>query len=175
MSLFGQFFKDDSLENFDARIDSLVSQFPSTEKGEPVDLLSGDFISSFMEHSSKDELEKVLAGISVSRDRLERYAVYDEAYKYVPILKRMMKVYVANILQKNPVTGKSVLIQESGDLTKEKRQNKEILESAKDFADKCIKSFDLLARLKNKILPNELTYAKLLVRQRTKQKCGSTA
>ncbi len=158
MSFFGELFKDEALENFDARIDTLVNQFPSINREEPVDLLSGDFISSFMEHSSKDELEKVLQGISVSRDRLERYAVYDEAYKYVPILKRMMKVYVANILQKNPVTGKSILIQESGDLTSEKRQNKEVLDQAKDFSNNCIKTFGLLDRLKHKILPNELTY-----------------
>ena len=158
MSFFGNFFKDEALNNFDDRIDAIVNQFPSINKEEPVDLLSGDFISSFMEHSSKDELEKVLQGISVSRDRLERYAVYDEAYKYVPIMKRMMKVYVANILQKNPVTGKSILIQESGELTNEKRQQKEILDQAKDFSSNCVKAFDLLPRLKNKILPNELTY-----------------
>jgi len=103
MSFFSSFFGDSDLENIDARIDNLINNLPAANRSVPVDNISGDFINEFVKEAPQSEIEKLLETVSVARERLERYNVYDEAYKYVPIIKRIMMVYIANILQKNPV------------------------------------------------------------------------
>lgn len=160
MSFFSDFFGDSDLENIDARIDNLINNLPESTKSIPVDNISGDFINEFIqqESSSSSEIQRLLDSVSVSRERLERYNVYDEAYKYVPIIKRMVAVYIANILQKNPVTGKCIIVREAEDLTGNKKTNTDVIVKAKKLAEECIKSFDLTLKLRKKILPNQLVY-----------------
>jgi len=158
MSFFSNFFGDNELENIDARIDNLINNLPSQNKSLPVDNISGEFIDEFIREAPQAEIKKLLETVSVSRERLERYNVYDEAYKYVPIIKRIMFVYISNILQKNPVTGKCLLVKDSENLTGQKKSDTDTVEKAKKLAEECIKAFDLILKLSKKILPNQLVY-----------------
>jgi len=158
MSFFSNFFGDSDLENIDARIDNLINNLPEANRSIPVDNISGDFINEFVKEAPQGEITKLLETVSVARERLERYNVYDEAYKYVPIIKRIMLVYVANILQKNPVTGKCLLVREAENLTGNKKSNTGAIEKSKKLAEECIKAFDLILKLRKKILPNQLVY-----------------
>lgn len=158
MSFFSSFFGDEGLKDIDSRIDALVNQFPMLNRTQPVDTISGDFVNSFMENSPKEEVDRLLQSVTVARDRIERYNIYDEAYRYVPVIKRMIKVYIANILQKNPITGKCLLVRESNEIASEKKSEVEVIEKAKDFANTCIKTFDLILKLRSKIMPMDLVY-----------------
>jgi len=156
--VFSSFFGDSDLENIDARIDNLINNLPGSVKSLPVDNISGDFIDEFIQNAPSNEIQRLLDSVSISRERLERYNVYDEAYKYVPIIKRIMVVYIANILQKNPVTGKCLLVRESENLTGNRKSDTDTIVKAKKLAEECIKSFDLILKLRKKILPNQLVY-----------------
>lgn len=154
MGFFSSFYGDNELANIDARIDNVIGNLSGISSTVATDNISGDFIDAFIKEAPKTEIDRLLETVSVSRERLERYNVYDEAYKYVPIIKRILTVYLANILQKNPVTGKCLLIKEIPNITSDKKN----LEDAKKLAEDCIKSFDLLIKLRKKILPNQLVY-----------------
>ena len=158
MGFFSSFFGDSELSNIDARIDNVIGNLPGINSSVPTDNISGDFINEFIKEAPKTEIDRLLESVSVSRERLERYNVYDEAYKYVPIIKRILTVYLANILQKNPITGKCLLIKEAENLTGDKKAEEITLDEAKKLAEDCIKSFDLLIKLRKKILPNQLVY-----------------
>jgi len=136
----------------------LINNLPGSVKSLPVDNISGDFIDEFIQNAPSNEIQRLLDSVSISRERLERYNVYDEAYKYVPIIKRIMVVYIANILQKNPVTGKCLLVRESENLTGNRKSDTDTIVKAKKLAEECIKSFDLILKLRKKILPNQLVY-----------------
>lgn len=158
MGFFSSFFGDSELDNVDARIDNIINNLPENNRSIPIDNISGEFINEFMQEAPKGEIDRLLDSVSVSRERLERYNVYDEAYKYVPIIKRILTVYISNILQKNPVTGKCLLIRNAHDISGDKVADKDILDRAKKLAEECISSFDLILKLRKKILPNELVY-----------------
>ena len=158
MGFFSSFFGDSELDNIDARINNVIGNLPVINSNIQTDNISGDFINEFMQQAPKTEIDRLLETVTISRERLERYNVYDEAYKYVPIIKRILTVYLSNILQKNPVTGKCLLVKDAEDLTGEKKADKDTLDAAKKLAAECIKSFDLLIKLRKKILPNEMVY-----------------
>lgn len=158
MSFFSRFFGDNELENIDNQIDKIISALPSNNRILQPDTISGDFVNEFLQEAPKGEIDRLLESVSISRERLERYNVYDEAYKYVPIIKRILTVYISNILQKNPVTGKCLLIKDAHDETGGKTTDQATLDKAKKLAEDCIKSFDLILKLRKKILPNELVY-----------------
>ena len=163
MGFFSSFFGDSELDNIDARIDNVIGNLPGTSSNIPTDNISGEFINEFIKEAPKTEIDRLLETVSVSRERLERYNVYDEAYKYVPIIKRILTVYLANILQKNPITGKCLLIREAENLNGDKKVDELTLDKAKQLAEECIKSFDLLVKLRKKILPNQLVYGDCFV------------
>lgn len=163
MGFFGNFFGDSDLENIDTHIDNIINNLPKIGNISNQDAISGDFINEFIQQAPKNEIDRLLESVSVSKERLERYSVYDEAYKYVPIIKRILIVYISNILQKNPVTGKCLLIREAEDISGDLKSDKDTLNKAKKFADECIKSFDLIIKLRKKILPNELVYGDCFV------------
>ena len=142
MSFFSDFFGDSDLANIDARIDGLIGTMPIAGRTLPVDNISGAFMNEFLQEAPKTEVDKLLESVSISRERLERYNVYDEAYKYVPIIKRILAVYISNILQKNPVTGKCLLVKESENLTGERKADTATLDKAKKLAEEVIKAFD---------------------------------
>ena len=161
-SFFSGLFKDENLEAIDNQINNLINALPAVSKSIPVDNISGDFVDAFIsEKQPTDEIGRLLQGVSIARDRLERYNVYDEAYKYVPIIRRILTVYISNILQKNPVTGKCLLIKESESYSGSRKfsdTDKKILEAAKKLAEDAIKSFNIIIKLRKKFLPNQLIY-----------------
>jgi hypothetical protein len=159
MGFFSNLFKDEELSNIDDKIDNLLVNLPNPVKSSTVDSISGEFISSFLDESPIGEVNSFLQSVAVSKERLERYAIYDETYKYVPIIKRILSVYISNILLKNPITGKCILIKETDSSdNSDKGEKQSNIEKSKKLADDIIDQFELVSKLRKKILPNEMCY-----------------
>lgn len=157
-SFMSQFFGDRNLDAIDTGIGNIINSLPVVNRLTQNDNISGEFIDAFLKEAPQTEVQKLLESVSVSRDRLDRYNVYDEAYRYVPIIKRMMSVYIANILQKNPVTGKSLIIRETENITGDKKEKKDIIDKSKKLAEETVSAYNLLIKLRKKILPIMLQY-----------------
>lgn len=154
------FFNDDSLNDLDSRIDNIINSIPNQFVKSNSDDISGEFIDSFLSTTSQlSDINNLLSSVSIDKMRLDRYAIYDEAFKNVPIIKRIMKVYIASILQKNPITGQCVLVKKSEQLSSVDNddQNTKIDESLK-FAKEILSHFKITEKLKKKILPVALLY-----------------
>lgn len=84
-----------------------------------------------------------------------------EVYKGVPLINKMLDVYIANLAQKNPVTSKSLLIrqkEEKIDETIGGDDQENIAKACEIFTDKVVEYFDFLYKLKYHILPTMEIY-----------------
>jgi len=162
MSFFGNIFNDENLNNIDDRIDSIIQALPSLIKPTESSSISSNFIDDFISEGPKNEVDKLLQDLTVSKERLDRYEIYDETLKYVPIIKRILSVYISNILQKNPVDGKCFLIKTVDNLKDSDEELKKV-ECCREFTKQCIQEFKLSLLIRKKILPNELVYGDCFV------------
>ena len=153
-------FFDKPLKDIDSKIDSLIKSVPTASIGaEESDDSSGKIIDEFLQGSDDDEVSKMFENVTIPQDRLQRYHIYEEIYRAVPIIKRIVRVYVANILQKNPVDGKSIILKEKdGKGSEDEDERKTNLEKVKKFTEDMLEEFSLLEKLRNKIVPNELVF-----------------
>jgi len=171
MSLLNQLLGNSELSDIDTRIDDLVSKFGklNTNNEESVknfEDLTGDFLgmidtdSNDQQGNSSNEFEKLFSNVNVPIDRLNRYSTYDEIYKSISLTKRVISVYVANILSKNPVNNKTLIYKDVNDseIADSEKQKK-----AKEIIKKLVDKFDLLSRLKKTIIPNRLCYGDYFV------------
>lgn len=151
-------FRDNDLVNLDNEINKLISSSPLNTPYSAEDT-TGEFIDSFLQETSEDEVGKMLENVTVPKERTLRYSIYEEIYRSVPLIKRVIRVYIANILQKNPVTGKCLFVRKVNDSTKQiDNKEKGYLERSKKLANDVIKTFNLTNKLKDKITPYQLLY-----------------
>src|SRR6056297_3984546 len=116
--------------------------------------------SSHTNNSSSSDFEKLFADVNIPVERLSRYSTYDEIYKSIALTKRVISVYIANILSKNPVNNKTLIYKDVNDseIADSEKQKK-----AKEIIKKLVDKFDLLSRLKKTIIPNRLCYGDYFV------------
>src|SRR6056297_2640165 len=170
MSLLNQILGNPELSNIDSRIDDLVSKFgeldtndePSAKNFED---LTGDFLgmvddSNESSNESSNDFEKLFEDINIPTERLSRYSTYDEIYKSISLTKRVISVYTANILSKNPVNNKTLIYK---DVNESEVSNEDKQKEAKEFTQKAVEKFDLVSRLKKTIIPNRLCYGDYFV------------
>jgi len=170
MSLLNQILGNPELSNIDSRIDDLVSKFgeldtndePSAKNFED---LTGDFLgmvddSNESSNESSSDFEKLFEDINIPTERLSRYSTYDEIYKSISLTKRVISVYTANILSKNPVNNKTLIYKDVND---SEVSNEDKQKEAKEFTQKAVEKFDLVSRLKKTIIPNRLCYGDYFV------------
>ena len=189
MALKLDLFGDRRLKDLENKIDETIKTAPprlSTIKTDTSDDISSELINQFIIDPGKEkeprnkknslgldldshgmtEVNSLLEKVSIPSERNNRYRVYEEIYRSVPIIKRMMKVYIANILQKNPVNSKCLLIKEAPEMKVEIKtsenfeQNKE---AARAFTEKILNHFDITEKLKYKILPTQGLYGDCFV------------
>jgi len=174
-SLLSQLLGSPDLSNIDNKIDDIIqnlnnpnSKSTSETESKNLDDVTGDFLNLFQkEKDSEDENEnstgqfdQLFQNMNVPAERLQRYNLYDELYQSVPMMKRILTVYISNIVPKNPVNDDVFIYTEienkqtndSINLTQQKEQYKEI-----------IKKFNLSNRLKKYILPYRLKYGDYFV------------
>lgn len=151
---------------------NLISQFLSSE--DPLtseSSLKNNPFASIIDKNNKNgisEVSTLLDKLSIAPEREQRYKVYDELYNSCPMIKKIVSVWINNLFQKNPVTGKSILIKEKADNTEtDASQLDENYENRKKmseiFIDEIIRYYDLIDKLKNKIVPYQLMYGDAFV------------
>lgn len=168
MSLLNQLLGSPDLSNIDQRIDGIVSKIDTFQKNEEPDTksfedLTGDFLGLVGDSdsgTSTSEFEKLFNNVNVPSERLARYSTYDEIYNSVPLIKRVIEVYIANILSKNPVNNKTLIYREN---TSEDNLDENAVKESKKFCKNVVEKFNVLNRLKKFILPNRLKYGDYFV------------
>ena len=124
---FGTLFGDPDLQNMIQRVDDLTSSLDKKSNQDMQSAMSSDkalndiiaLISSeetvprTVENTSSNSIQHLLQNISIPAQRSNRYRAYDELYSSVQIIKRIIRVYANNILQKDIVTGKSLTFKSS--------------------------------------------------------------
>ena len=162
----GRFFSDPDLENVETFINGLLST-PSELNSNTSENISSEFINSFFKEeknkSGGEDLNSILGQFSIPTERLSRYASYDEIYKSVPLIKRIINVYKPYIIQKNPVTGSWYLLRRT---VINKNQTSEQLQKSEDvkkFIEDVLEIFKVGIKLKNQILHNQLVYGDCFV------------
>ena len=163
MGLLVKMFGDKSLINIDNKVDELVGIIPNKKEEESGEDATGDIIDNFLSHSSEDEVESLFQNVSVPTERIARYNIYNEINKSVPIIKRIIKVYIANILPKNPVDGTSIIYRSNSDEDSSVKEVANLMKKSENFAKKIVKEYKIAEKLKHQILPSRLLYGDCFV------------
>jgi hypothetical protein len=160
---FGRFFNDSDLDQIEGFINGVLST-PDIPKENENDQVSSDFLNNVFENEEdKNELDQILNQFGIPADRLLRYSAYDEIYRSVSMIKRIVKVYKSNIIQKNPVSGLWYLLRKT-DYTKSKNiENEQNANLAKTYYEGVTESFKLLYYLKNLYIHNQLMYGNCFI------------
>jgi hypothetical protein len=118
--------------------DSLISRSVSDL------LINNDQSNDPFDKFKPTEIDSLFKDISIPAERIQKYQVYDSIYTSVPIIKRIVTVYMDNIFQKDTINNKIFNIKEikadnfSGDK-----------EEYLSFIKKFIEFFNLEEKLKN--------------------------
>ena len=187
MSFFNLFSTDQQLSDIDKQIEGVISSVPvrdpqdNTSEDSPSELihqllasedrfsdkeqkknpLFGDLIGDTRKQSGiMTDVGTLLDRLTVQADRASRYKTYEEIYSTVPIIKKMMDVWLSNLMQKNPVSGRSLIVKDSEELDElssdESFENKK--EAARVFVDEVLDYFGFIDKLKYRILPTQTMY-----------------
>ena len=160
MKLMGKFFGSKKLSDLDDKIDNLINLIPPKAEDPSSEDSTGKIVDSFLSQSSDDDVGKLFQNVSIPQQRISRYNLYDEMNRSIPIIKRIIKVYIANILPKNPVDGKSVVYRQAPDIADEK---KKFIDTSKTFCKQALEEFRLIEKYKQFILPRRLLYGDCFV------------
>ncbi len=154
MSLFSKISGDEGLTNIDNRIDSLFTKIPSKNEFVSAEDLTGEAVDSIISNSDSNEVSQLLENVSIPHERIQRYGVYTELSRAVPMIKRILRVYLTNLLQKNPVDGRCIIFKDEmkDDTDKQK------VKTVKEYSKEIIKQFNIVKKLKSRIVPLMLLY-----------------
>lgn len=158
----GTLLGDNDLENMFRRLDGLTKSLSKTAKRSDSDVTDAALremlkvIQSDEGDSSSDNIEinKLFNKLSVSNSRLARYKSYDDIYRNVSILKRIVSVYISNALQTDIMTNTALQIKD-----KEASMNSDSdSRYYRKYISKFVKYYEIEKKLKNDILPQMLRY-----------------
>lgn len=158
--LFSKVVKDKRLTDLDEKIEKLLGKIPKQFQKDTESDKVGDVVETFLNFSDQGEVERLLQNVSVPRTRLARYSSYDEMNQVVPIIKKILKVYIANLLPKNPVDSKTLLYRVNSDTPADFEKYEE---NVRKFIKDIVSKFDLLKKLKETIIPKRLLYGDVFV------------
>jgi len=157
-STFGRFFNDTDLDQIEGFISGILST-PDIPKENDNERVSSDFLNNIFEKDSdKKELDQLFGQFSVPVERLLRYSAYDEVYRSVAMIRRIVKVYKANIIQKNPVNNLWYLLRKTEYTKDNNLENEQNADLAKDYYEGVLESFKIQYYLKNLYLHQQLMY-----------------
>lgn len=160
MSLFSKIIKDKPLESLDKKLEKLTASIPVKLNIQSDETIKGNIVDTVFSDSKKmpeNEINKIITNISVPTERSNRYALYTEMVRAVPIVRKILDVYFDNITQKNPITGECLLYKDKPQLD-ETDENIQRKENSEKIAKSVINYFDIVDLLRHKIIPKTLTY-----------------
>ena len=186
MGLFNLFSNDQQLSDIDKQIEGVISSVPvrdpedDSSEDSPSELIH-QLLASEDRFADKETKKNPLLGdltdkrqngimtdvgtlldrLTVQADRASRYKTYEEIYSTVPIIKKMMEVWLSNLMQKNPVSGRSLIVKDADELDENDSfdstyENKK--EAARVFVDEVLDYFGFIDKLKYRILPTQTMY-----------------
>ena len=186
MGLFNLFSNDQQLSDIDKQIEGVISSVPvrdpedDSSEDSPSELIH-QLLASEDRFADKENKKNPLLGdltdkrqngimtdvgtlldrLTVQADRASRYKTYEEIYSTVPIIKKMMEVWLSNLMQKNPVSGRSLIVKDADELDENDSfdstyENKK--EAARVFVDEVLDYFGFIDKLKYRILPTQTMY-----------------
>lgn len=186
MGFLNNIFGDNELVNIDKQIDDILASVPIRDYGgetsesdasevihqllavedrfaSPETLKKNPFYKDFTDHSGiMNEVGTLLDKLTLQPDRAARYKTYQEIYASIPMIKKMLQTWLSNLIQKNPVSGRSLLIKDLDEDTKDidsqddEYRNKKT--AAKLFVEEILDFFDFVNKLKYRILPDQQMY-----------------
>ena len=158
MSLVGRILGDKDLDQLLNRIDNIITNFPIVTTKESIPS-TYDTLQEYVSSIRGEEFQAILNNISVPKERLNRYNVYDELYSSVQLIKRIFKIYRDNILQKNLVSGDILLYKQKDSSRVTDSEYKRI----EEYTRSVVKRFDIVKRLKNNLVIRLLKYGDYFV------------
>jgi len=156
----GTLFKDKQLENLINRVDDVVDQLPVSPSSFDDEINTGTFLKQVFSSINEKEqgtssIEQMLENVSTVGNRLDRYRLYDEIYSSVQIVKRIVKVFINNILLRDAVKTNAIVVKETSiDSEKSDVINKNYVK----FGNKIVDHFKLERQLRNVVVRDMLKY-----------------
>lgn len=157
----GSLFGDRDLENMLSRIDNLshtlsLNKQPVSKYDDGTSEAFRTFIKTLEDDKESDSvsINQMLQSITVPAQRTNRYMIYDEMYSSVQLIKSILRVYVNNVLQRDVVTGKCIILNENS----KQKTNSNQTEIYKKYCQEIIDYYNLEHQLNFVILPQLLKY-----------------
>jgi hypothetical protein len=154
MSIFSV-FKDKSFEKLITQFDTSFSAIPTNNTTDTSDNLVGQAINQAILSADDDStnVHSLFNSLSVSSDRLSRYATYTELFSAVQLIKRIVVLYLNNVCLRDPITNKILVLkstEESTDIGTEIEY--------RAFCTAFIQFYDLEDRIRSKTAPDVLKF-----------------
>jgi len=159
-----QFLRDKELEKFNDTLNTvydLATDLAVANGSDAIDNseITSDVIDELVSNKYESaDIERLLENVSVPQDRIQRYQVYDEIVSSIPLVKRILRVYNSNILQKNPVDNKFYTIKK-----KDASVDDSVFEKQKQLEENIIRELNLERKLRYNIVPMMLKYGDVYV------------
>lgn len=163
MSILGNFFGDKELTNIEKSIDDIFNTIGKYNSPYNDDIKNKSDVNLSEMFQDNDDITKILENVVVPPERLLRYQTYEELVRTAPFIKRILRVYQPYILQKNPVSGQSIIIKPVSENDETVPENDDLFKQAYVELNKFIKHFDYIKLLKTKIIPNTVLYGDCFV------------
>lgn len=139
------------------KISALTTNISKTETNTNTNDVN-NIIGNILQNNDNHKVEDLLNSIEVGKARLQRYDVYDEIIKSVPLVKKIVKTYTTNILIKNPLNHKMYT------MTKETSESDDPEVSwNQKFIKHCCSHFNIFKMLRTLIVPQYLKYGNFFV------------
>lgn len=154
----GDLFGDKDLSQLMSRIDKISSDFNLSSTEQEEELASKaieEYISSMQLDDKETPIGHLLQSISVPTERISRYKLYDEIFNMIPIIKRIVRVYINNTIQKDVLNSETFIITNA--------QKNDENESYKQLVKNIIEHFQLDKKLKNLVLQKLLRHGDFFI------------
>jgi len=164
MSIFGKVFGTDDLDNLIDKVDTVIDSIPQTFDSSTAEDLASDavrqYLSSFSSAEKQDDIHKLIGDLTVPADRINRYNIYDEIYRSVQLVKKIIRTYTFNILQQDLITGRTYIFGKNEDNVE---NDDTLYKSREEFVKEIFKFFDLEKAIRNIVVPSWLRYGDFFI------------
>ncbi|MEM4385622.1 MAG: hypothetical protein QXD03_03650 [Candidatus Anstonellales archaeon] len=154
MSIFSRIFGDNLLDDISSKVDAISSHISNLVNSGTNVFDTEKIIEGYISQFKDEELKTIIGNVTVPFERINRYTVYDELYRIVHIIKRIVKIYKDNILQKDLVSGEVILYKPSNSYGYSQAKYQDALTYIKTIMDE-LRVRDLLFK---RIVPHLLRY-----------------
>lgn len=155
----GSLFGDADLENLLDRINTFsgslaLQKSESNITNDDSSAALHQFLDTVEDTEDTNSVEQLLQKMTMPAERTARYKVYDELYSMVQIIKRVIRVYINNTLQKDVITNECIHYVET-DQCKADSENAELF---KKYSKAISERFELEKKLEHTISHDILRY-----------------